>query len=195
VAHLLIRSSEAVLGTIPTLPSASAPAAIIVLATDARRSDTHGDQDIVGPLTLERIAAAARQQRRLGLPILVSGGLSEDHKASLAPLMSQALEEDFGLSARWREERSRNTFENASFSAAILLGNRVRVRRGPPVGYGPNALVFRCGRLPGSPDAGPRGASPAALAIGIPSAGTRAAGQLLRASRIDRAGVVSVSLR
>jgi uncharacterized SAM-binding protein YcdF (DUF218 family) len=73
------------------------------------------------PLTLERIAAAARQQRRLGLPILVSGGLSEDHKATLAALMSQALEEDFGLSARWREERSRNTFENASFYAAILL--------------------------------------------------------------------------
>jgi len=34
--------------------------------------------------------------------------------------MSQALQEDFGLSVRWREERSRNTFENASFSAAIL---------------------------------------------------------------------------
>jgi uncharacterized SAM-binding protein YcdF (DUF218 family) len=48
VAHLLIRSSEAVLGTIPTLPSASAPAAIIVLAADARRSDTPGEQDIVG---------------------------------------------------------------------------------------------------------------------------------------------------
>jgi uncharacterized SAM-binding protein YcdF (DUF218 family) len=120
VAYLLIRSSEAVLSTIPTLPSAPAPAAIIVLAADARRSDTYGEQDIVGPLTLERITEAARQQRRLGFPILVSGGLSEDHKASLAVLMSQALEEDFGLSARWREERSRNTFENASFSAAIL---------------------------------------------------------------------------
>jgi uncharacterized SAM-binding protein YcdF (DUF218 family) len=34
--------------------------------------------------------------------------------------MSQALQEDFGLSAQWREARSRNTFENASFSAAIL---------------------------------------------------------------------------
>jgi uncharacterized SAM-binding protein YcdF (DUF218 family) len=120
VAHLLIRSSEAVLGTIPTLPSDTPPRAIIVLAADARRGDSVGEPDTVGPLTLERITEAARQQRRLGLPILVSGGSPDDHKAALAALMSQAFQEDFGLSVRWREARSRNTFENASFSAAIL---------------------------------------------------------------------------
>ena len=50
----------------------------------------------------------------------MSGGSPDDHKAVLAALMSQAFQEDFGLSVRWREARSRNTFENASFSAAIL---------------------------------------------------------------------------
>jgi uncharacterized SAM-binding protein YcdF (DUF218 family) len=120
VAGLLMRSSEAMANTIPNLASDIPPGAIIVLAADARRSDIPGEPDTVGPLTLERLAEAARQQRRLGLPILVSGGPSDHHKAPLAALMSNALQEYFGLAARWREERSQNTFENASHSAAIL---------------------------------------------------------------------------
>lgn len=120
VADLLMRSSEAMANTIPTLASNTSPGAIIVLAADARRSDVPGEPDTVGALTLQRLAEAARQQRRLGLPILVSGGAPDDHRASLAALMSETLQEDFGLAPRWREERSQNTFENASFSAAIL---------------------------------------------------------------------------
>ena len=75
---------------------------------------------MVGPLTFERLAEAARQYRRLGLPILVSGGPPETGERSLAALMSKVLQEDFGVPARWHEDRSRNTFENASFSAGIL---------------------------------------------------------------------------
>jgi hypothetical protein len=41
-----------------------------VLASDYR----HGQRYTVGPLTLERLAEAARQERHLGLPVLVSGG-------------------------------------------------------------------------------------------------------------------------
>jgi uncharacterized SAM-binding protein YcdF (DUF218 family) len=120
VAALLIRSTEAIADTMAGLASDSPPGAIIVLSADARRSDIPGEPDTVGPLTLERIAEAARQHRRLGLPILLSGGPPDDHRASLAALMSNALQEYFGLEARWREERSQNTFENASFSAGIL---------------------------------------------------------------------------
>ena len=120
VAGLLIRWSEAIAQTIPALASNTPPGAIIVLSADARHSDIPGEPDMVGPLTLERLAEAAKQQRHLGLPILVSGGPPGDHRASLAALMSQALQEDFGVPVRWREDRSRNTFENASFSAAIL---------------------------------------------------------------------------
>jgi uncharacterized SAM-binding protein YcdF (DUF218 family) len=35
-------------------------------------------------------------------------------------MMSEVLQGDFGVFVQWREDRSRNTFENASFSAAIL---------------------------------------------------------------------------
>jgi len=197
VAYLLVRSSEALLDTIPTLPSDSPPGAIIVLAADARRGDTPEEPDTIGPLTLERLAEAARQQRRLGLPILVSGGVPNDHKTTLAALMSQAFQEDFGLSVRWREERSRNTFENASFSAAILrrAGIASAFVVAHPWDMARTLWSFVAVGYPVVPMPVPRGASRVTLSLGLPSANTRVAGQLLRASRIDRARVVSASLQ
>ena len=124
VAGVLMRSTETIAKGEPALPAGTSPGAIIVLATDARYND--GEPEAVGPLTLERLAAAARQQRRLGLPILVSGGPPDRPETSLAALMSKALEEDFSVPVGWREDRSLNTFENASFSAAILRQAGVR---------------------------------------------------------------------
>lgn len=54
----------------PVCPPMRPAGAIIVLAADFR----HGQRFTVGPLTLERLAEAARQERRLGPPVLVSGG-------------------------------------------------------------------------------------------------------------------------
>ena len=116
-AGLLIRSVEAIGFDEPTLPSDRPPGAIVVLSADARRSGVPGMPDNVGPLTLERLAEAARQRRRLGLPILVSGGPPD---APLAALMSRVLQQDFSVPVQWREERSHNTFENAFYSAEIL---------------------------------------------------------------------------
>ena len=121
LAFWLIRSAEAVAAAAPMARPDAPPGAIIVLSADARLSDNLGEPSKVGPLTLERLAEAARLQRRLGLPILVSGGGSPAHRdGSLAALMSKALQEDFGIAVRWREDRSQNTFENASFSTGIL---------------------------------------------------------------------------
>jgi len=124
VAGVLMRSTETIANGEPALPTGTSPGAIIVLATDARYND--GEPEAVGPLTLERLAEAARQQRRLGLPILVSGGPPDHPETSLAALMSKALAEDFNVPVEWREDRSRNTFENASFSAAILRQAGIR---------------------------------------------------------------------
>jgi uncharacterized SAM-binding protein YcdF (DUF218 family) len=120
LAGLLIRSAEAMADAVPILRSEMPPGAIVVLSADARHSEAPGEPDTIGPLTLERLAEAARQQRRLGLPILVSGGPLGKSESSVAELMSRVLQEDFGVPVRWREDRSRNTYENASFSAAIL---------------------------------------------------------------------------
>lgn len=39
---------------------------------------------------------------------------------SLAGMMARSLRDDFGVPVRWKEDRSRDTWENAAFSAAIL---------------------------------------------------------------------------
>jgi uncharacterized SAM-binding protein YcdF (DUF218 family) len=119
-AYWLTASADTLAGRVRAPPSAAQPGAIIVLSADLLHGAEPGRGDTVGPTTLQRLAEAARLQRRLGLPILVSGGWIADARSSLAELMAEALEEDFGLHARWREGRSRNTFENAAFSAAVL---------------------------------------------------------------------------
>lgn len=119
-AYGLLWSVEALAGAMPALASAAPPGAIVVLSGDYRRSATPGEPDRVGPLTLERLAEAARQERRLGLPLLVSGGRPRETADSLAGMMSAALQNDFQVPVRWREDRSANTFENAAFSAEIL---------------------------------------------------------------------------
>jgi uncharacterized SAM-binding protein YcdF (DUF218 family) len=119
-AFCLIRSTEALADIIPSLPARAPPAAIVVLSADFRPSNIPGGKDSVGPVTLERLAEAAREQRRLGLPILVSGGWLEHADDSLAGMMAGALEKDFRVPVRWREARSQTTYQNALFSAEML---------------------------------------------------------------------------
>lgn len=99
---------------------APAEAAIVVLGADVRREASEYGAITLGPLSLERLRYAARLQRRTGLPILVSGGRLKPGDAALSVLMAEALAIDFRVSARWIEDRSRNTAENARFSAEML---------------------------------------------------------------------------
>ena len=96
------------------------PAAIIILSADVRRvGDTPGMVD-VGLLTLERIRTGATLERATGLPVLVTGGILKQGQESLASLMTHSLGSDFDIPVRWQETASRDTWENAANSAAIL---------------------------------------------------------------------------
>src|SRR5439155_18522686 len=99
--------------------------AIVVLGGDVRVGNGRDIPDRLGPLSLERLAFAAAAHRRLGLPIAVSGGRMEEARESEAALMAAALAADFAVPARWREERSRTTWENAVFTAALLQPEQV----------------------------------------------------------------------
>lgn len=105
-------------------PGAS-PAAIVILSADGIRVE---DPQVLepGPLTLDRTRAGAALARRTGLPILVSGGLLPEFGTTLAAMMAQSLHDDFRLDARWQENRSRDTWENAEFSAAILRAANIQ---------------------------------------------------------------------
>jgi uncharacterized SAM-binding protein YcdF (DUF218 family) len=129
VASWLVGATDALAGTMPTVVAKTSPAAIVVLGGDIEAGDLAGEPDRVGPVTLERLAEAARLQRRLGLPILVSGGRIGRARGSLAAAMSRALQDDFRVPVRWLEDSSRNTYQNAADSAAILR------RAGVPAAY------------------------------------------------------------
>ncbi len=105
-------------------PPREEPAAIIVLAAEQVK---HAEGWTVGPLTLERMAAAAALARRTGLPILVTGGvLSHDPPSPpIAGQMAERFATEFGLIVRWLEIEARNTWENAGNSAALLRGEGI----------------------------------------------------------------------
>ncbi|MDI5985363.1 YdcF family protein [Halomonas sp. M4R5S39] len=67
-----------------------------------------------------RLAYGAHLHRQSGLPILVSGGRVHDEHSAEASLMAAALREVFEVPVAWMEGQSRNTAENARYSAEML---------------------------------------------------------------------------
>jgi uncharacterized SAM-binding protein YcdF (DUF218 family) len=107
-------------------PPDSPPRAIVVLGGDVVRNE---GQDLIlhlGQVSLERIRSGAALSRRTGLPILVSGGSLFAGEPPVAATMADSLMRDFQLPARWSEDVSRDTWENAHMSAAILREQGIR---------------------------------------------------------------------
>ena len=72
------------------------------------------------PLLLDRLAYGAYVAHHTGLPILVSGNGIE------ASAMRDTLARNFGIEPRWVEDRSYDTFDNASNSAQMLRADGVQ---------------------------------------------------------------------
>jgi uncharacterized SAM-binding protein YcdF (DUF218 family) len=100
--------------------------AIIVLGAGREQGDPAWGADQPTGVALERERYAARLAKASGLPILTSGGLHYGAPPSEARLMADSLRDDFGVTVRWQEERSRTTWENAQFSAEMLLPDGVK---------------------------------------------------------------------
>ncbi len=88
--------------------------AIVILAGGVRVDAPEYGTAAPGASSLERLVYGARLARQTGLPVLVSGSRLE------AASMSDFLNQDLGVTARWVENRSRDTHENAQFSAVML---------------------------------------------------------------------------
>lgn len=101
-------------------PRNDPPKAIVILGAEMEHTLGPGPDVEVGPLTLQRLRAGAALQRRTHLPILVSGGKLEPDEPPIAELMADTLKSDFGVPVQWIEDRSRNTWQNAADSVAIL---------------------------------------------------------------------------
>ena len=126
---LLLLAMPAVAGTMlcalqrnlpMTPPQDKPPGAIVILGAEIGHTDGGHPGATPGPVTLERLRAGAALQRRTQLPILVSGGLVGNDPPPVADVMRDSLTDDFRVPVRWTEDQSRDTWENARDSAAIL---------------------------------------------------------------------------
>ncbi|QXH52170.1 YdcF family protein [Pseudomonas fakonensis] len=101
--------------------------AIVVLGAGRERGDpAWGGADQPSYMALERMRYAAALAKASGLPVLTSGGLHYATPPSEGQLMADGLQQDFGVTVKWKEQASRTTWENAEMSAALLLPQDVR---------------------------------------------------------------------
>ena len=116
VADLLLRAADRVPALDPAKVADAQAQAIVILAGGSanRAAPEYGNAPSAGDALLERLAYGAYLAHRTGLPVLVSGDFAE------SDAMRTVLARDFGVTTRWTESRSRDTFQNAAYSAPLL---------------------------------------------------------------------------
>jgi uncharacterized SAM-binding protein YcdF (DUF218 family) len=107
------------------LEDGRAAEAIVVLGGGIRPDALEYGGDTLGRLTLERVRYGAWVARRLGLPVLVTGGAPLGGTPE-AVVMRRALEDEYAIPVRWADAEARNTHENARNAAALLRSDGVR---------------------------------------------------------------------
>ena len=100
-------------------PPNAMPEAIVILGGDLMRN-ADAPLALPGYLTLDRLRTGAALRRRTGLPILVTGGIVQRDRQAIATIMATSLRDDFQVPVAWVEDTSEDTWQNATFSAAIL---------------------------------------------------------------------------
>jgi UDP-glucose 4-epimerase len=107
-------------------PGDAPPQAIVILGGDLRRSgDTVATLD-PGSLSLERLRDGALLYRQTHLPVLITGGHERLDERSIASVMADTMQRDFLVPVQWIEGQSRDTWENAQFTAAILREHGIK---------------------------------------------------------------------
>ncbi len=125
VSRLLLSGLE----DIPPLPATlthRGEQAIVILGGGRYAEAPEYGGDTVGSGTLARLRYGAFIARQSGLPVLVSGGRLREEALSEAELMQQVLAQSFNTQTTWKDTRSRNTAENALYSAEILRRAQIR---------------------------------------------------------------------
>jgi uncharacterized SAM-binding protein YcdF (DUF218 family) len=118
VSYPMLLALETGFPTVP--PAGHPPQAIVILGGDVIRAHQEASGVRPGLLTLDRLRTGAALHRRTGLPILVTGGTTQPDTEPVGKVMETSLRDDFQVLAQWTETKSRDTRENALFSAAIL---------------------------------------------------------------------------
>jgi len=125
-AMWLVRPLENQYPAVNAAAASQAQAIVILGANRLQGSPELGERDQNSLIGLKRVEYGAQLQRQTGLPVLLTGGQPDGSADSEAALMAHSLREDFHGQARWLEEHSRTTYENAIFSAKLLKRDGIR---------------------------------------------------------------------
>jgi len=93
----------------------NAQAVVVLGGGGVRNNAPEYNGGVVESIVLERLTLAAFLARHYSLPLAVSGAPTE------VAAMSETLSRNLGVTPRWIEGNSRDTYENARLSARILL--------------------------------------------------------------------------
>jgi len=99
-------------------PTNDSSAEAIVILGGGLSYKSHFQETDISRHTLERIRFAVFLQKKLSLPILVSG--------KEADIMKQVIESEFNGKVTFLENKSKTTAENAKFSFSILKKNNIK---------------------------------------------------------------------
>ncbi|MEQ1663681.1 MAG: YdcF family protein [Thiobacillus sp.] len=100
--------------------------AIVVLSGGMRPAAAEYGRDALNSLSLERLRYAVHLHRISGLPLLLTGGNPSGATLPEARILQHALRTDYGLHARWVEDASRTTWDNAHLSAPLLKADDIQ---------------------------------------------------------------------
>lgn len=118
-------TGNALLKSLENEPPISAPQlnevqAIVILGGGKNNAAPEfDDKDSVNRWTLQRLRYGAYLQEQTGKPILVTGGELFGERTE-ADAMAETLQRDFHAKPIWIEDQSKDTAENATYSATLL---------------------------------------------------------------------------
>jgi uncharacterized SAM-binding protein YcdF (DUF218 family) len=98
----------------------NAQAVVILGGGNERNHAAEYNGPIAEEALLDRVTLGAFLARRYSLPVAISGGPPE------VKAMAATLSRNLGVPPRWVEGQSRDTYENARFSAKLLLPAGIR---------------------------------------------------------------------
>ncbi len=99
--------------------------AIVILGGGIYPAAPEYGGDTISGASLKRVRYGAYLQKRTGLPILVSGGAPFGGRPE-GEAMKEVIEREFRGEVKWVEGASRDTAENAAYSAPMLKAAGIR---------------------------------------------------------------------
>jgi uncharacterized SAM-binding protein YcdF (DUF218 family) len=119
---LVVHPLEMLEPVLAAAPVPQAKAIVVLSAGRIRNSPEYAMRAVPDSVALARMTYTAHVVRERRLPLLVSGGLLSTRRGEepLALTMKRVFENEFQIPVQWAETESRNTTENARFSARLL---------------------------------------------------------------------------